>query len=144
MPQELLARHPPWRRLLIVSLVLPVVIVAAVLAFAWPTARIHPRDVPIGVVGTTSGGSTLMDHLARADPGGFVFRLYADDAAARSAIAHRAVYGAFEIAPGSLEVLEASATSSPVARLLDTLGRGLADTATQQAAAQGLPPVQLT
>src|SRR3954453_20006132 len=46
-----LAAHPPWRQMLIVSLVLPLLIILAVLAFAWPAARIQPRNVPLGVVG---------------------------------------------------------------------------------------------
>lgn len=45
-----LASHPPWRQLLIISVVLPLVIVLAVLAFAWPAARIAPRDLPVGIV----------------------------------------------------------------------------------------------
>ena len=48
-----LAAHPPWKQLVIVTVILPLVITAAVLAFAWPSARVAPRDVPVGIVGAT-------------------------------------------------------------------------------------------
>ena len=50
-----LAAHPPWRQLAIISVLLPLMIVLAVLAFAWPTARIAPRHLPVGLVGTGPG-----------------------------------------------------------------------------------------
>ena len=118
-----LAAHPPGRQLLIVSIVLPMLIVLAVLAFAWPAARIHPRHVPVGVVGSTVGSQQLIDHLTRAQPGGFDFKLYADEAAARSAIEERDVYGAFMATPQRISVLEASAASPAVAQLLTSIGQ---------------------
>jgi hypothetical protein len=123
-----------------VSVALPTVVVAAVLAFAWPTARMQPRDLPIGIVGSTPGSQQLIDHLTAADPGGFDFHLYPDDAASIAAITHREVYGAFAVTPGHVEVLEASAASPAVAQLLGTIGAGLA-TAGQ---AHGQPTAQLT
>jgi hypothetical protein len=121
-----LAAHPPWRQLAIVSVVLPAVIVLAVLAFAWPSARIAPRQLPVGIVGSSPAGEHLVRGLTEAEPGGFDFTLYADDAAARSAIEHRDVYGAFEPAPGRLTVLTASAAGPVVARTLTGAGDQLA------------------
>ena len=71
MPKNLLAGHPLWRQLLTVSIALPAVVVAAVLAFAWPAARSQPRDLPVGIVGTSPGSERLVEHLTEADPGGF-------------------------------------------------------------------------
>ncbi|MGH8889073.1 MAG: ABC transporter permease [Acidothermaceae bacterium] len=144
MPKHLLAGHPPWRQLLIVSLALPAVVIAAVLTFAWPTARIQPRDLPIGIVGSTPGSQRLIDHLTAVEPGGFAFHLYADDAAARAAITNRSVYGAFLVTSGRVEVLTASAASPAVAQLLTNIGVDLVSAATQQAAAHDQPPIQLT
>jgi hypothetical protein len=120
------------------------VIVAAVLAFAWPAARLQPRDLPVGIVGSTAGDQELLDHLAAADPDAFEFRLYADDDAARRAIMHREVYGAFAVTPGHLEVLEGSAASPAVAQLLSTVGAGVVSAMNQQAAAHDQPPVHAT
>src|SRR3954471_378871 len=144
MPIPLLAAHPPWRQMLIVSLALPTIVVAAVLAFAWPAGRLQPRDLPVGIVGTGAGSQQVVDRLTAARPGGFEFRLYDDDAAARSGIADREVYGAFAVQPGRVEVLDSSAASPAVAQLLGALGTSLAGAATAEAATLGQPPVGLT
>jgi hypothetical protein len=121
-----LAAHPPWRQIVIVSIALPTVIVLAVLAFAWPAARIAPRNVPVGVVGTSASTQQTVHALESADPGAFDIRLLADEAAARAAIEGRDVYGAFLVGGNHVTVLEASAASPTVAQLLTTVGPGLA------------------
>ena len=118
-----LAAHPPWRQLTVIAVLLPLMIVLAVLAFAWPAARIAPRDLPVGVVGTSE---PVQAGLNRSDPGGFDVRRYADEASARAAIQHRDIYGAFAVSRGGLTVLEASAASPSVAQLLSTVGQHLA------------------
>jgi hypothetical protein len=132
-----LAAHPPWRQLLIISVALPLVIVLAVLAFAWPVARIAPRDLPVGVVGASPATEGAMAGMSHAEPGGFSFQLYPDEASARSAIKDRDIYGAFEFTRRRVIVLEASAASPTVAQLLDGIGQQLAHYATEEAAASG-------
>ena len=131
-----LAAHPPWRQLAIIAVLLPLMIVLAVLAFAWPTARIAPRHLPVGVVGTGPGSQQVLTALTRSDPGGFDVRRYPDEASARSAIEDRAVYGAFAVGADGVTVLEASAASPTVAQLLSTVGQHLA---AGRAAASGMP-----
>lgn len=121
-----LAAHPPWRQLLIVSVALPVAIVLAVLAFTWPTARIQPRDLPVGVVGATAATDRIVAHLDHGRPGGFDVRFYPNESDARSAIHARDIYGAFVVGDGRLEVLEAGAASPAVATLLTATGQQLA------------------
>src|SRR6516162_7094216 len=87
-----LAAHPPWRQLVIISVLLPLMIVLAVLAFAWPAARIAPRDLPVGIVGTGPASEQVLRGLTRGAPGGFDVQLYADQAAARTAIEDRDAY----------------------------------------------------
>src|SRR5580692_318316 len=120
-----LAAHPPWRQLTIIAVLLPLMIVLAVLAFAWPAARIAPRDLPVGIVGTGRASEQVLTGLNRSEPGGFDVRRYADQAAARAAIRDRDIYGAFVIGPGGVIVLEASAASPAVAQLLSTVGQHL-------------------
>jgi hypothetical protein len=134
-----LAAHPPWRQLAIIAILLPLMIVLAALAFAWPAARIAPRDLPVGIVGTGPGSQQVLAGLTRSDPGGFDVRLYADDASARAAIEDRDIYGAFAVGTGGLTVLEASAASPTVAQLLSTAGQQLARHAAGRAAANGAP-----
>lgn len=132
-----LAAHPPWRRLLIISVALPLMIALAVLAFAWPAARIAPNDLPVGIVGTSPASEAAIAALTHADPGGFSFQLYPDKASARSAIKSRDIYGAFAIGPRRITVLEASAASPAVAQVLDGVGQQLAHHQDEQAAANG-------
>ncbi|MFF4895461.1 hypothetical protein [Streptomyces sp. NPDC001068] len=106
----------------------------AVLAYAWPAARIAPRDLPVGIVGTSTASQAAVEGLAHGKPGAFDFRLYSDEASARTAIRNRDVYGAFAVRPGSITVLESTAASPTVAQLLDNTGRQLAARASAAAA----------
>jgi ABC-2 family transporter protein len=137
MPNPL-AKHPPWRRLVIVSVVLPVMIMLAALAFAWPAARIAPRDLPVGIVGAQPASQQVVAGLTRSEPGAFAFSRYASLAQARSAIEDREVYGAFVVTSQRLTVqritvLGASAASPAVAQLLTTVGQQLASHAAARA-----------
>ncbi|MEU6090161.1 ABC transporter permease [Streptomyces sp. NPDC047085] len=116
------------------AVALPLVISLAVMAYAWPAARIAPRDLPVGIVGTSTASQGAVEGLAHSKPGGFDFRLYPDEASARSAVRERDVYGAFVVTPGSLTVLEATAASPAVAQLLGEAGRQLAAHASEAAA----------
>ncbi|MEU0186483.1 ABC transporter permease [Streptomyces sp. NPDC006207] len=129
-----------WHRTVIATLALPLVISLAVMAFAWPASRIAPRDLPVGVVGTSAASQKAVEGLTHGKPGGFDFHLYADQASARSAIKHREIYGAFVVTPGHVTVLEATAASMPVAQLLTTSGQHLADEAAKAAAKDPTPP----
>jgi hypothetical protein len=96
--------HPRAAAILIV----PVVVALVLALFAWPNARLEPRDLPVGVVGA-----------APAMPGDkFDVHRYADMGAARDAIQAREVYGAFVAGPGEPKVLVASAASPAVAQML--------------------------
>ena len=81
-----LAAHPLWRQFVIFSIVLPLMIVLAALAFAWPTARIAPRNLPVGIAGAGPASQQVLQGLTHSEPGGFDVQLYADQAAARTAI----------------------------------------------------------
>ena len=133
-----LAAHPPWRQLIIISVVLPLLIVLAVLAFAWPAARIGPRSLPVGIVGTGPASQQAVRGLASADPGAFDIQPYPSQSAARTAIEDRSVYGAFVLTGKGqrITVLEASAASPTVAQLLTAVGGKLA---TAEQAAAGKP-----
>jgi hypothetical protein len=139
-----LAAHPPWRQIVIVSIALPIVIVGAVLAFTWPAARIAPRNLPIGVVGTSAATQRTMQALRLAEPGAFDLHVYADEASAHAAIEHRDVYGAFVVGSKQLTVLEASAASPSVAQLLSTVGAQLARGSASTFASADIVPTSAT
>ena len=108
-----------------VIVLVPVLVGLALAAFAWPAARLAPRDVPVGVVAPAAAGAAIEQRLAGDDA--VEVHRFADRAAAEAAIADRDVYGAIVMAPEGTTVLTASAASPLVAQLL------------QQAATTGAP-----
>ncbi|WNI33424.1 ABC transporter permease [Streptomyces sp. ITFR-6] len=107
----------PNRRLVAVVLLVPFVVALALRAFAWPAARLAPRDLPVGVVGSGPAADQLQDRLEARD-GAFEIHRYDSGAAARTAIEHRTVYGAVAVTARGPELLTASAASPVVAQLL--------------------------
>ncbi|MEW1723303.1 ABC transporter permease [Streptomyces sp. NPDC093109] len=106
------------RRMIAVMILIPLVSALALWAFAWPAARIAPRDLPVGIAGSASATGPLEQRFETAYPGAFDLHHYGDEAAARSAIKDRVVYGAVVITPAGTRLLTASAASPVVAQLL--------------------------
>ena len=132
------AEHrPPVAAILVVPLV-----VAAVLAlFAWPSSRLEPRDLPIGVAGTPAGAEALERQLGT-QQGAFELHRFGTEADARAAIEDREIYGAFVASPAGPKVLMSSAGSPGVAQLLTHAageqGAELEDVVTTPKAGTGL------
>jgi hypothetical protein len=108
-------------------LLVPAFVALAVTMFTWPNARLEPRDLPIGVVGSPAAVATVTAQLAR-QPGAFEVHIYGSERAARQAIEERDVYGAIvtEGAGQPPTVLTAPAASPAVASVLTRLGDGQA------------------
>jgi hypothetical protein len=105
--------HDKPRRPLGTILLVPLALTIILTLFAWPAARMEPRDLPLGV----AGPSAMAQQLAAQD-GKFDVHRYADEAAARAAIEDREVYGAFVATPSGPKVLMATGASPSVAQLL--------------------------
>jgi hypothetical protein len=99
-------------------LLVPLVAAVVLALFAWPSANLEPRDLPIGVAGPAAPAAAIEQRLAQQE-GAFDVERYPDEAAARAAIEDRAVYGSFVAAPGGARVLTASAASPAVAELIE-------------------------
>ena len=127
--------RPGPRQALLALAALPLLVTLAVLAFAWPAARIAPRGLPLGIVGTGPGGEQAAVALQQAEPGAFNLTLYPNEAAARAAIENREVYGALDLSAGTLTALTASAASPTVAQLITQVAQTLAG----QSATHGTP-----
>src|SRR5215216_2751387 len=97
-----------------VVVLVPVLVGLALAAFAWPAARLGPRDLPVGMVAPAGAGAAIEQRLAAGGEAIEVHR-FADQASARAAIADRDVYGAVVVDPQGTTVLTASAASPPVA-----------------------------
>jgi hypothetical protein len=105
--------RPPAAAILLVPLVVALVLTL----FAWPTARLAPRDLPVGVAGPPAATKAME---ARLSDDAFAVQRFADETAAREAIQDREVYGAFVATPRGAKVLTASAASAGVAQMLTT------------------------
>jgi hypothetical protein len=107
------SHKPPLAAILAV----PIVVGLILTLFAWPSARLEPRDLPLGVAGAPAAARAIEQRLEAQD-GAFDVRRYADEGAAREAIRDREVYGAWVASPTGMKVLISSAGSSMVAQLL--------------------------
>jgi hypothetical protein len=115
------ASHSGHRPPVAAILVVPLVVGLILTMFAWPSARMEPRDLPVGVAGPAAAADPLSERLS-AKEGAFDVHRYPDEAEARSAIEDREVYGAFVATPAGPKVLTASAASPAVAQLLTHAG----------------------
>ncbi|CAM5484195.1 hypothetical protein GCM10010329_67910 [Streptomyces spiroverticillatus] len=109
------------RRTLAALLLAPVVAALALWAFAWPAARIAPRDLPIGIAGPAAAAERLQQGFTQGlaqTEGAFEVHRYPDAAAARTAVENREVYGALVATPRGVDALTASAASPVVSQLL--------------------------
>lgn len=109
------SHRPPLGAILVVPLVVALILTL----FAWPAAKVGPRDLDVGV----AGPPVMAQQLAQAGDRFDVHR-YADEAAAREAIKDRDVYGAFVATPDGPKILTASAASPAVAQMLTHAAQG--------------------
>jgi hypothetical protein len=79
-----------------------------------------PHHLPIGIVGPAPAADLARAQLGRVDPGGFTVRDYDSLTAAKTAVLHRSVYGAYQPAPSPV-LLTANAASPAVATLLQRI-----------------------
>ena len=100
-------------------IIVPVVLATALTIFAWPSARLSPRDLPLGVAGPAKATQPVEQKLAQ-QGGAFDVRHYADEQKARNAIKDRDVYGALVPSRDGMTLLTASAASPSVAAMLES------------------------
>ena len=90
-------------------LAVPLITAVVLTLFAWPSARLEPRDLQIGVAGPQAAVGGIERQLS-AQEGAFDLHRYPDEASARAAIEDRDVYGAFVATPDGPKVLPVSYT----------------------------------
>jgi hypothetical protein len=105
------------RRLLVALLAVLVFVFALVYSNVAASHAPKPHAVPIGVIGPAASVAAVTEALAHRSPAAYTVHPYSSLAAAKVAILHRAVYGAYRPAPAPL-LLVASASSTAVEVLL--------------------------
>jgi hypothetical protein len=108
---------PDDRRLLGASLGVLAAVFALVASNVAANHSPKPHDLPVGIVGTPVVTDSAEAELGRAAPGAFEAHAYRSLTAAKTAVLHRSIYGAFQPAPSPVLVV-ASAASPAVAVLL--------------------------
>lgn len=124
------ARHGPGTRQavlapLMAGLVIGILFVAVFLAaFHAP----EPRNLPVGIVGPTQNVETVERTLQGTAPGAIALTTYPTAAAARNAVEHRDIYGAYVITNDGAraDLLEAGANGPAVANTLNNVFRNVA------------------
>ncbi|HZX03453.1 hypothetical protein [Kribbella sp.] len=111
-------RRPP---LIAVIVLLTAVLTVFLIAFAWPSARSEPRNVPLAVAGPAPAVAQVKTALDQALPGGFELTAVPDRQAAVQRIKDRDAYGAIVLDAPQPEVLTASAAGPAVAQILTQL-----------------------
>jgi hypothetical protein len=115
-------RRPP---LIAVIVLLTAVLTVFLIAFAWPSARSEPRNVPLAVSGPTPAVAQVEAALEQAMPGGFEITAVPDRQAAVQRIEDRDAYGAIVLDAAQPEVLTASAGGPAIAQVLTQLSTRL-------------------
>jgi hypothetical protein len=109
-----------------VLLVLTAVLAVIAVAFALPAAKSKPHDIPIGAVGSPAASGQVADMLKHNAPGAFALTIYPNEAALRSAIGDRDVYGGVVLQPDGRTLLTATGASPAVTQLLTQFGNAMA------------------
>ena len=122
-------------------LLVPVAAALVLTLFAWPQARLEPRDLPVGVAGPTATAQQV-EHRLDAQDGAFEVHRYADEADARDAIADREIYGAVVTTPSAAKVLTASAASPTVAQMITNAARATAKTTATTVDVEDVAPAE--
>jgi hypothetical protein len=103
---------------LLAVVAVPVIFAITILTFAWPAARLKPRDLPLGLAGPAGATQPIEQRLAQQGSAYDVHR-YADEQQARSAIEDRDVYGAIVASSNGVKLLTASAASPTFAGMIE-------------------------
>jgi hypothetical protein len=122
-------------------LLVPIAAALILTLFAWPQARMEPRDLPVGVAGPSAVTHSI-EHKLDAQDGAFEVHRYADESAARDAIADRDIYGAVVATPTGAKVLAASAASPTVAQMITNAARGSSPATAKPVQVQDVAPAK--
>lgn len=116
-----------WREVAAAVAGLTAALAVLLVAFAWPTSELAPRNLPVAVAGPPGAARETSAAVGRAlGPNALEVKAVPTRDAAVAAIEDREVYGAVVMTPGDPEMLVASAASPVVAQSLTQLDTQLA------------------
>lgn len=132
---------PDWARATTIAALLTVALGIIFIAFAWPSVRSAPRDVPIGVTGPAAQVAMLTERIDGVSPGAFAITHYPSQAKLEEATQRRVVYGGFVLAPPAPTVVVATGGSPAVAQTLTGIGQQIGKQTGMTVAIKDLAPL---
>ncbi|WP_211248955.1 ABC transporter permease [Paraoerskovia marina] len=130
-----------WSRVALVVGGLCAVLLVMLTAFALPSVKSSPQDVPVAIVGPDQQVATIEDSIDQAAPGALDLVTAADADAAEQMILDREVYGAFVLGQDGVTVQTASAASYSVASMLTQASQQLGASAGVQVTVEDVVPL---
>lgn len=115
----------PWGRIGVVVLIVTAIATTLLIAFALPTVKSGPRDLPVAIVGPPAVTEQIAQAFGRAKPGAIELIPASDADAALTMIKDRQAYGAILVGQDGITVETATAASYTVSTTLATLGQQL-------------------
>jgi len=125
------------RTLLGVVIGLTIVVVVMLCAFALPSVKGGPHDVPIGVAGPQQAVQAIQ---ARLGGEAWDVTVYPDPQAIQTAIKQRDIVGGLALGPNGVTVYTASAAGQQISAALSALGTGMAAQQQSRATVQDVVP----
>jgi hypothetical protein len=113
------AREPPYQPALVVVGLAIVFGGLFVASYSLALGRPRPHDIPAAAVGMSRADQPLVAAIERATGSALKLHPVPSEAAARREIAREEIYAALVLAPGTPQLLVASAAGSSVARTLE-------------------------
>lgn len=114
-----------WGRIGVVVLIVTAIATTLLIAFALPTVKSGPRNLPVAIVGPPAVTDQIAQALGRAKPGAIELIPAADADAALTLIKDRQAYGAILVGQDGITVETATAASYTVSTTLVALGQQL-------------------
>jgi len=125
------------RMMLGVVIGLTVVVVVMLCAFALPSVKGGPHNVPIGVAGPQQAVQAIQSRL---DGDAWDVTAYPDPEAIQNAIKRRDIVGGLALGPNGVTVYTASAAGQQISAALSALGTGMAAQQQLRATVQDVVP----
>jgi hypothetical protein len=131
---------PDDKKLMVAGIGVLIAVFALVFSNVAANHAPKPHDLPVGIVAAPAVADVAGAQLAKVAPGGYRIQDYNSLAAARQAVEHRSVYGAFQPEPSPV-LLVATAASPPVASLLQRAFTAAARTTGRPLVVQDVVPL---
>lgn len=137
--------HSPWKKALVLPIILSIVVSVVVLAFTWPTKTSEAKNLPVAITGPAASIVQVEESIKSNAQGVFDFQIVGNRDEAVQQIEEREVYGALILQEnGAPEVLTAPAASTVASQMLNNVAQTMSAQIKQQALEGQMAQLQAT